>query len=188
MTIKNESIVNPKIGDTVSGTKIGRKSRRTLFWSACPDCKTERWVDGRSSGKLCVSCTKRSQKLIGERNSRWKGGIRHIHGYNYLLVYKDNPFVAMASKKFYHGSYRYWVAEHRLVMAQHLGRCLDKLEVIHHLNGIKNDNRIENLEVLSNQQSHMASVNTDRIIKQLETQNSIQASQINLLLFLLVNA
>lgn len=40
------------------------------------------------------------------------------------------------------------VDEHRYIMEQHIGRKLNRNEVVHHKNGKKNDNDIENLEVM----------------------------------------
>ena len=75
----------------------------------------------------------------------YKGGRRkHIKGY-ILILKKDHPF---STKDGY-------VFEHRLIMEQKLGRYLTKLEQIHHINGIVNDNRIENLILFANNSDHL---------------------------------
>ncbi len=79
-----------------------------------------------------------------ENNRMWKGGIRHTST-GYILILKPNH--PKATKKGY-------VPEHRLVMEKHLGRYLKENEIVHHINGIRDDNRIENLVVLTISKHH----------------------------------
>ena len=69
---------------------------------------------------------------IGQNSPNWKGG-RHITENGYI---RCTIFVNGKTKLVY---------EHRLVMEKYLGRPLLKKESVHHLNGIKTDNRLENL-------------------------------------------
>lgn len=79
----------------------------------------------------------------GASNTNWKGGKKRQGGYIYVLAPPDHP--VRGKQK---GTRRY-IAEHRLVMERHLGRYLDNREQVHHRNGVKDDNRIENLEVVT---------------------------------------
>ena len=74
----------------------------------------------------------------------WKGGryVDSRKGYIYVYV-PDHPF----AKKNGEGDGGYYL-EHRLVMEKHIGRYLTIDEEVHHINGVKDDNRLENLELV----------------------------------------
>jgi hypothetical protein len=80
--------------------------------------------------KISLSCR-------GEKHYRWKGGRTTQNGYVAILTGKHNE-----------GGY--YTLEHRLIMEKHLGRKLYDWEIVHHINGIKDDNRIENLQLQPN--------------------------------------
>ena len=84
----------------------------------------------------------------GPLHPSWTGG-RVRHGkYWKVSVSPEHPMFSMAqSRNGYR--YRYYVLEHRLVMANHLGRPLLASEDVHHKNGDTSDNSIENLELWS---------------------------------------
>ena len=91
----------------------------------------------------CHSCAH-----TGEESNSWKGGRIVKHGYIYVKVYPDHPFYeSMANNMGY-------IAEHRLIVAQSLGKPLTSTEVVHHKNHNKQDNRLENLELYGSFKEH----------------------------------
>jgi hypothetical protein len=77
-------------------------------------------------------------------NPQWRGGRQKtVAGYVRVFISPDSPYYSMRRKCKNRPSND--IVEHRLVMAKHLGRCLHPWEIVHHKNGIKDDNRIENL-------------------------------------------
>lgn len=91
-------------------------------------------------------------RYIGANSPLWKGGrLKDAKGYIRLWIPPNDFFHPMAIVG---GKY---VHEHRLVMAQSLGRCLHTWEIVHHKNGIKDDNRLENLEIVGTIGEHIRS-------------------------------
>lgn len=66
------------------------------------------------------------------------------------------------------------IDEHRYIMEQHLGRKLTKNEVVHHINGNKQDNRLENLELMSRSEHSRKHAISDDAHKNFATDEAIQ--------------
>lgn len=112
--------------------------------------KDKDWKDkiGKSNkGKHNIPCSKTTKnkisktlkgKFIGEkRHWNWKGG-RGLTAEGYIYLYQPNHPKAIRGR----------ILEHRFIMEKKLKRFLRQGESVHHKNGIRNDNRQENLELV----------------------------------------
>ena len=138
---------DPQIGEFRTGAQLGKKSLRTWYvWMACEECGKPRWtfcIHRKPTSHVCVQCNCRRMRKCGSEHSSWRGGtFKDGCGYIQIKLTEDDRFFPMASKARY-------IRQHRLVVAQHLGRLLGKHEHVHHKNGVRDDNRIENLELVS---------------------------------------
>lgn len=74
------------------------------------------------------------------------GGSEHTTPYGYVMVYAPEHPRAQKSG---------CVPKHTLVMERYLGRYLEDDEVVHHINKIRDDNRIENLQLMNRQEHNI---------------------------------
>lgn len=155
----------PQIDDIKKGYEIGKKHQGKYIFNACSVCGKGRWVrvlKGIPRNTICNWCSTRKlikqkrnketvskmgESRLGSLNWNWQGG-RYVtkSGYVWTWIHPDDFFAPMASR-------HNFVLEHRLIMAKSLGRCLQFWEWVHHKNGVKDDNSIENLE-LTTRNSH----------------------------------
>jgi len=134
----------PELGEIRRPCDLNLVGEQKRMWCACKTCGRERWVAliaGKPVYQHCLRCA----RPRGDKNTNWKGG-RHIElGYVFVRIQPDNPYYCMAND----GE----LQEHRYVMAQHLGRPLQRWELVDHRNGIRDDNRIENLDLVTHHEN-----------------------------------
>src|SRR5262245_47304177 len=129
----------------VIGRSVRRASDGHVLWHVRCDCGVEKEVAGAEMKKgktMSCGCWQResSRARRGLRHHAWKGG-RLQDGRGYIRL----SGVMMPGE----AGPRKYVKEHIYVMAWHLGRTLFRHESVHHKNGRRDDNRIENLELWS---------------------------------------
>lgn len=96
------------------------------FYGYCKGCSSPM---GRNDGnkrktEYCKDCLK------GDKHPNFTGGYLNHDGYRIIQG----------------------KLEHRTVMEEYIGRKLEKDENVHHINGVRTDNRIENLELWNTSQ------------------------------------
>lgn len=135
-----KNLTGQRFGKLVVIERAGVNEKRYATWRVRCDCGNEKVIAGKNltqGDTTSCGCHKRALLIerlttqAPEKHSAWKGG-RKIDPDGYVHIYV--------------GKHQY-VREHVKVMEEHLGRPLYEDESVHHKNGIRHDNRLENLEL-----------------------------------------
>lgn len=149
-----EGVISPKKGTGVGKIEVKCEVCKKLFY-VWPSAFKYRPL------KFCSHKCARSVR-IGNKSPCWKGGIKQDPT-GYYLVY--SPYHPNNNCNYVHRS--------RLIAEQELQRFLTKKEVIHHINGKKDDDRLENLYLFPDNAEH---IRYHRLLKSKKVQEIIESN------------
>ena len=135
----------------------------------CKKCIKE--ISGKGKTGLCSSCARKqyfknnpnykkvlAKQLSGRKISketRLKMGLSHFKRQGGELRKKTTKgYITIYMPEHPNSNSGNRVFEHRLIMEKKIGRYLKKNEIVHHLNGKKDDNRLENLYLVRSKKEH----------------------------------
>ena len=154
-TTRNTGIETLNTGAVIDWDNSIRNSikKRTYIKIQCPDCKQWRFTNSCTIRKIregfinyCQQCTFNKR---GKNSASGQRGIRKtLYGYirRNIFTFREEERKIISPML---GTKSSVLLEHRAIMALYLQRPLLKTEIVHHLNGIKTDNRIENLQIIN---------------------------------------
>jgi len=135
-----DNILGMRVGRLVVTEFVESVKYKGIKWKCQCDCGnevdvfrkdlTKKQNPTRSCGCLVKDIV--SERMSGSNHYNWKGGEPIVNKKGYL--------------EYRHGEFR-GMREHRVIYEQHYGIKLLPHQNIHHINGIRTDNRIENLEL-----------------------------------------
>jgi hypothetical protein len=160
-------------------TASGKKNYQRKVYVSCSSCRAYRYINSCSlwqirqgKQKECWKCHKKS--LANRNTTGVEGRHKNIYGYviRTLASFTQEeleflkPMLRKGGKK-----KATEILEHRALFALHHKIVLKNTDIIHHINGIKDDNRISNLE-LTDSRGHLKEHSAlARRLKELEAEN-----------------
>ena len=138
--LKKYNISRRTQSEAMKGNKNGLGNKNMLGKHHTEE--TKRKISEANSNPSEVTKRRKSEKMKGNKNA-WKGGKRKDRE-GYIHIYELDHIYANCG----------YVLEHRLIVEKYLRRYLKPTEVVHHINEIRDDNRIDNLMVFASKSAH----------------------------------